>query len=169
MVALLAFAAVFAVACGSDDAPVAVIVESIPAAEGFQRAGAEGFGFVDIPDYWSYHLADADVLQFADPSAENFIILQRFTDGDMGIEDLIQITASFMDEHGGEDITGGDANVNGIDARVVFATFPMDDTVMAAYIFESGGGTLHKIRVEGPYYDIGQTASFVLTSFSLSP
>jgi len=73
-----------------------------------------------------------------------------------------------MDEHGGEDITGGDANVNGIDARVVFATFPADDTVMAAYIFEGNGGILHKIRIEAPHDNIGEVANFVLTSFSLS-
>ena len=165
LVLILALAAVFMAACGSDDA---VVAESIPIAEGMQRVGAEGFGFVNIPDNWLQYSGDADVLQFADPDVENFIIMQRFTEA-MDIENLIQQAVSFMDEHGGESITGGDADVNGIDARVVFASFPDGDTVMAAYIFEGTRGTLHKIRVEGPFDDIGETANYVLSSFSLQP
>ena len=151
--------------------------EEKPATQG-QRVGAEGTGFVTIPDTWvEFHDTDGNSsLQWCDGTPYTVISLTTFDMDSVpedqregfGIEDAgnsvwINILNDGVDE---EAIQGAHVKLAGRDAVQVYALYP-DGSFLVTWLLQDDAGVIRYVAAEGTEKTIMDSVGIVESTYEL--
>ena len=122
--------------------------------EGMKTFGAEGYGFIELPDNWidyseEYIDFEYNTIEFGDPSGINSITLAYIDNQGLTVDDMIDQILRHMESRDGESITTIMSSLNGIDVLVSYCLFPDTFTGLTIWTFVVEDGYIHNIFAEG--------------------
>lgn len=124
--------------------------------EGMKQFGAEGYGFITLPDVWIDHSEDYvdfeyNAIALGDPSGINSITLAYIDDlgSTIAVENMLDQVVMHMESRNGENITYDVTSLNGIEAHGIYCLFPDSFTGLMVWTFVVEDGYIHNIFAEG--------------------
>jgi hypothetical protein len=142
--------------------------------ESTMHVGAEGYGFLDVPDTWKEFtdpdvssVSGLDVKQYSDAEGKMIITLNYASDPQVDAKSAASSCWTQMEQEGAENIQGSTVKLDGCTAYQVYGYYTSDDVMLVIWVFTDSDGLLHYISAEGPIDNVMDSVSIVEDTYSV--